>query len=49
MSTRTKTLVGAVIAGLAMLTLATGSVSAQGTNPSASGCSCCKNMQPMGR
>lgn len=49
MSTRIKTLVGAVIAGLAVLTLATGSAFAQETEqPSSSGCSCCRNMQGTG-
>lgn len=54
MSTGTKTLVGAVIAGLTMWTLATGSAFAQQTSqsspkPEQSGCSCCRNMQQMGR
>lgn len=47
MSTRIKTLVGAVIAGLAVLTLATGSALAQETDQPSSGCSCCRNMQNM--
>lgn len=48
MSTRIKTLVGAVIAGLAVLTLATGSALAQETDqPTPSSCGCCRNMQNM--
>lgn len=48
MSTRIKTLVGAVVAGLAVLTLAMGSALAQETDqPTSSGCSCCRNMQNM--
>jgi hypothetical protein len=48
MSTRIKTLVGAAIAGLAVLSLAAGSALAQETNqPTSSGCSCCRNMQDM--
>jgi hypothetical protein len=48
MSTGIKTLIGAVVAGLAVVTLATGSVLAQDTDqPTSSGCSCCRNMQNM--
>jgi hypothetical protein len=48
MSTGIKTLFGAVVAGLAVLTLATGSAFAQETDqPTSSGCSCCRNMQDM--
>lgn len=48
MSTRIKTLVGVVVAGLAVLTLATGSALAQETNqPAPSGCGCCRDMQGM--
>lgn len=48
MSTRIKTLAGAVIAGLAVLTLATGSAFAQETDqPTSSGCGCCRDMQNM--
>ena len=53
MSTRIKTLAGAVVAGLVLM-LAAGSVSAQETNPSASSGCCCKKMampmpMPMGK
>ena len=48
MFTRIKTLIGAVVAGLAIVTLATGSALAQDTDqPTSSGCSCCRNMQDM--
>ena len=48
MSARIKTLVGAVVAGLAIVTLATGSALAQDSDqPTSSGCSCCHNMQNM--
>lgn len=48
MSTRIKTIIGTVIAGLAVLTLATGSTLAQETDqPTSSGCCCCRDMQNM--
>ncbi len=47
-STRTKTLLSAFVAGLAVLTLTAGSALAQETDqPTSSGCSCCRNMGDM--
>lgn len=44
MTKRTKTVIGAAVAGLTLLALTSLPVSAQETNQ---GCSCCKNMSGM--